>query len=156
MFFLTYCVACVIISINTSLRAGTGLVQSNIITAILFIMLIVGSLVYLKREQLHLKRENQNLIMQKKLVEAYNDVLMEQMILTRKLRHDIKNHLRTIEELNRQNAGNEAIYAVISEYAKLWTDNTKRLNLQFIAPTFWQILSLLQKYHNAGKRTSKY
>lgn len=118
LFFLTYCVACVIISINTSLRAGTGLVQSNIITAILFIMLIVGSLVYLKREQLHLKRENQNLIMQKKQVEAYNDVLMEQMILTRKLRHDIKNHLRTIEELNRQNAGNEAIYAVISEYTE--------------------------------------
>lgn len=125
--FIIYFSFSVIITVNTSLKNGTGLVQSNIITAILGVILIGGSIIYLKREQEHLKKENQNLIMQKNLVETYNAALLEQIDLTRKFRHDIRNHIQTLEDLIKCNAQNETVYSAIIQYAGELNEQCKLL-----------------------------
>ena len=82
-----------------SWQEGTTRLQSYIMTGIVGIILVVGSLFYLKEEQRRLYKENQNLLLQRRLMEAYDSSLREQIELTRKMRHDIANHLQTLEEL---------------------------------------------------------
>lgn len=133
--FIIYFSFSVIITVNTSLKNGTGLVQSNIITVVLGVILIGGSIIYLKREQEHLKKENQNLIMQKNLIETYNAALLEQIDLTRKFRHDIRNHIQTLEDLINCNAQNETVYSAIIQYAGELNGQCKRLKPAVFCPS---------------------
>ena len=73
--------------------------QALMMIVILFSAVILGLLWYLKTEQKYLYLENRNLLLQKNLIEEYYASLNEQMELTRKLRHDIANHIQTLEEL---------------------------------------------------------
>lgn len=73
----------------------------KLVIAILIAALAVGLLLYQRAAQRHLYRENRNLLLQKNLMEEYYASLNEQMELTRKLRHDIANHIQTLEELAR-------------------------------------------------------
>lgn len=63
------------------------------------LVLIAGVILYQHMEQTYLYRENQSLHLQQQLIREYNDTLKEQIELTRKLRHDIGNHMQTLETL---------------------------------------------------------
>ena len=97
--FLIYFLLAWFMAGKLSLQEGTTLLQSYIMTGIVGIILVVGSLFYLKEEQRRLYKENQNLLLQRRLMEAYDSSLREQIELTRKMRHDIANHIQTLEEL---------------------------------------------------------
>ena len=104
--FALYCIISILITFNTSLVEGNGLMQSYFMTVVLIIALVVGIILYQRIEQKHLYSENQNLQHQQRLMEEYYTTLSEQMKLTAKLRHDIANHIQTLERLIELKEGN--------------------------------------------------
>lgn len=86
-----------------------------------------GLLTWYSRE--NLKRENQYLLMQQKLLKEHFKVLEEQNELVRKMRHDIGNHLQTIERLVRDNhteSMGDIAKRLNKEYDKLLQSNISR------------------------------
>ncbi|WP_070040685.1 sensor histidine kinase [Robinsoniella peoriensis] len=86
-----------------------------------------GLLTWYSRE--NLKRENQYLLMQQKLLREHYKVLEEQNELVQKMRHDIGNHLQTIERLVRDNhteSMGEITKRLNKEYDKLLQSNISR------------------------------
>lgn len=62
-------------------------------------LLIFGCLFYLfmmQKQAQYLRLKNENLDMQKKMMEEYQRATLEQIDLTKKYRHDIENHMQTI------------------------------------------------------------
>ena len=121
-----YTLTSILMNLHTSLNEETVLTHSDSIMSIMMILLIFGCIAYLRREQKYLQKENQNLLVQQRLMDAYNGALMEQIDLTKKMRHDIANHIQTLEELMYGNIqGERSLW--IAEYAKELREQFNRL-----------------------------
>lgn len=98
-FFLAYAVLAISFSNRVSIvkeEIVRGMYAYAMASVVLAVLLVLA---YQRLRQKHLYLENRYLVLQKQLLTGYNESLQEQLYLTRKLRHDIANHIQTLEEL---------------------------------------------------------
>ena len=74
-------------------------IYPGVTTALAVVFLVLGYLYLQYRQTQYLKLQNENLKLQKDLITEHYQALCNQIELTRKFRHDIANHMQTIERL---------------------------------------------------------
>lgn len=84
----------------SGVRSAQGKVSYSVAwTAFLVLMGLFFYVFMSAREKQYLRMKAENLAMQNKMIEEYQDSLKAQMELTRKYRHDIENHMQTITRM---------------------------------------------------------
>lgn len=74
-------------------------IYPGVVTAIAVLVFLVGYLYLQHKQTQYLKLQNENLKLQKELIMEHYQSLSSQIELTRRFRHDIVNHMQTIESL---------------------------------------------------------
>lgn len=82
-------------------------IYPGVVTVIAFLVIIFAYMYIQYKQTQYLKLQNENLKLQKDLITEHYQALSNQIELTRKFRHDIANHMHTIENLLDQQANRD-------------------------------------------------
>lgn len=97
--FYIYCI-CQLLFSSSGLCIGKWTASYTIIwNTILVLFAIVFYIFMAKKQAQYLCAKNEYLDMQNRMIEEYYDHLQNQILLTKKYRHDIENHMQTISGL---------------------------------------------------------
>ena len=76
-------------------------------TLVFGIFVLIGVFIFREKKKQLLEASNQYLLLQQDMILQYYESLKEQINLTKKMRHDINNHMQIIESIRKENSTEE-------------------------------------------------
>lgn len=99
IFMVLYVVTGFAVTVMGDRGENRKFIYPGVVTAIAVLIFLVVYLYLQHRQTQYLKLQNENLKLQKDLITEHYQLLSNQIELTRRFRHDIFNHMQTIESL---------------------------------------------------------